>query len=340
MSATIIGLDIGSAHVKAAQWQRAPGLGGRWHLRAAAWPRLRSGDLDAEEASRISAVLARRGFVGGTAAVLAPAEKVRVEEIDMPAAAVGAGRAAVARMELARACRIDPGGFEFETWDLPRVGRPGEAAVGATVLVHSDADRLILPLQETGLVVAKIGSAASAFGELLGKSGATIDTVADVGFSALSLTVMVGGACVYERRLAELGMHALIASVAESLNLSAARASRALEAVARQPGGALAASLAGPLRQFGSRVGEEILVSLEYASQRYPKAAEGRMLAVGGGACHASVLHASGHALGCSVEPPVSGVPMIDAELAPPWCVVAAAAMLVAPPSPSMGGKS
>lgn len=340
MRTTLISLDIGSVTIKAAQWQHAAGLGGRWNLRTAAWPRQTQGTLGPEEASRIAAVLARRGFVGRDVAVLAPGEMAHVQEIDMPAGVVGAGRGAVARMELARVCRIDPSAFEFETWDLPRVGRPGESAVGAAVLAHSDADQLVLPLQEAGLVAVTIGSAARAFGELLGRTGTTIDTVADLGASALSLTVLVGGACVYERRLAELGTRALVASIGETLKLTEAQAEQALATAARLPEGAMASALGGLLRQHGSRIGEEISVSLEYASHRYPKAAEGRMLAVGGGACHASIVKAAGQALGCDVQTPSVPVPLIDAVIAPPWCVVAAAAMLVAPSARATGGAS
>jgi hypothetical protein len=263
-----------------------------------------------------------------------------VQEIDMPTGAVGAGRGAVARMELARVCRIDPAGFEFESWDLPRAGRPGESAVGAAVLAHADADRLVLPLRDAGLEAVSIGSAARAFGELLGRTGTTIDTIADLGASALSLTVLVGGACVYERRLAELGTRALVASVGQSLKLSESQAQHALVTAARMPEGAMAVAMGGMLRQHGSRIGEEISVSLEYASHRYPKAAEGRMLALGGGACHASIVKAAGLALGCDVQTPVVPAPVIDAAIAPPWCVAAAAAMLVAPTARAIGGPS
>jgi len=327
---TVIGLDIGSATVKAAQWEK-PLSGGRWSLRTAAWPRRGSGELDCDEASRISAILTRRGFVGSLVSVLASGEVARVAEIDLPSAAVGAGRLAAARMELARVCRMEPNGFEFETWDLPRSGRSGEVALGAAVLSHTDADKLVIPLHEAGLVVARIGSGSDAFGSMLGRQGATIDAIADIGASALSLTVLVGGACVYERRLAELGTRAMVSSAAKAMRMSEDRVARTMDTASRKPGGASSTVLAGMLKQFGARIGDEIAVSLEYASHRYPKAAEGRMLAVGGGACHEPLVKAAGHALGLDLATPQAEIPMVESQLVPPWCVVAAAAMSVAP---------
>lgn len=330
MNRTIIGLDIGSAVVKAAQWERPLG-GGKWALRAAAWPRRGCGELDVEEAARISAILARRGFAGSLVSVLASGEAARVAEIDLPAAAVGAGRMAAARMELARVCRMEPSGFEFETWDLPRSARSGEVALGAAVLSHTEADKMVVPLHEAGLVVARIGSGSNAFGSLIGNKGSTIDAIADIGSSALSLTVLVGGACVYERRLAELGTRAMVAAAAQGMRMTEERVARTMQAASQRPGGPSASALAGMLKQFGIRIGDEIAVSLEYASHRYPKAAEGRMLAVGGGACHEVLVKAAGHSLGLDLAPPEPPPMMLETQFAPAWAVSAAAAMSVAP---------
>lgn len=330
MNTSLIGLDIGSRWIKAAQWRRA---GGRWGVRAAAWPRRTPGhDLPPAEAARLAAVLARRGFTGDLAVLVAPGDRARVAEIDLPAAAAGPGRRAAARMELARVCRLDPAGFEFELWDLPRSARSGEAPVAAAVLPHADADAFVEPLQDAGLAVASIAAQSEAFRALLGAPDKdAIDAIIDLGASALALTVLVGGVCVYERRLPELGLDEFAKSAAEACRFNPELAERVIQAAAQ---GSRTASdaLAGPLRAFGARVGEEVAVSLEYASHRYPHASEGRMTAVGGGAQLSHLLAAAGQTLGLDVLAAPAGVPLPDDGPVPPWGAVATAAMAVAPP--------
>lgn len=329
MNSSAIGLDIGSRCIKAAQWRRA---GGRWTLRAAAWPRRAPGrDLPALEAQRLAAVLRRRGFAGDLTVLVAPGDRARVAEFDLPAAAQGPGRRAAARMELARVCRLDPAAFEFELWDLPRAPRPGETAVAAAVLPHADADAFVEPLQDAGLAIAAIAPQSDVFRALLAAPARdAIDAVVDLGVSALALSVLVGGVCVYERRLPELAADELAKSVADACRLSADDAQRVLHAAGE--GSFLASdAIAGPLRAFGAKVGDEIAVSLEYAAHRYPQASEGRMLAVGGGAQHPFLLAAASQSLGLDLLPAPEAAPLADDGPTPPWALVAAAAMAVAP---------
>lgn len=329
MKHSLIGLDIGARWVKAAQWTR----NGGWSLRAVAWPRRTPGaGLSEEECGRIAASLDRRGLVGDGVVLIAPAEKARIAEIELPAAAVGAGRLAAARMELARVCRIEPGSFEFGVWDVARQARGGEVAVAAAVLPHQEADAMVLPLQSAGLAVEAIRATGEAYGTLLGSAArGRIDTVVDIGSSALSLAVLVGGVCVYERRLADLGTDSMTHAVAAAFKLPPAAAEHILQSVVAEPDGPVAPVLTGVFRTFGARIGEEVAVSLEYASHRYPQASDGRIVAVGGGACHAPILAAAGQALGATVETPVEWATRVSDPFTPPWPVVAAAAMLVAP---------
>lgn len=336
MNTGSIGLDIGSRWVKAAQWFR---IAGRPRLRSAAFPRSTPGAiLNEQESARIAAILARRGFVGRSVALVAPADRARIAEIEVPAASAGAGRTAVARMELARVCRLEPQTFEFNAWDVQRAVRSGEASMAAAVMTHHDADSLVLPLVSAGLIVEAIRSVGESCGLMLGGIPGTIDTFADFGASGLSIAVLVGGVCVYERRLAELGLDALAKSIEEVLRVSNDHAHRVLVAAIANPSGSAHAAVAPVLRGFGTRIGNELAISLEYASHRYTNASEGRVLAVGGGACLNTVVSASGQSLGASIGTPRTfGEPLGD-ELSPAWPIVAVSAMAAAPSWPLAGG--
>ena len=197
---------------------------------------------------------------------------------------------------------------------------------------RADADAFVQPLQDAGLAVASIAAQSEAFRALLGAPDKdAIDAIIDLGASALALTVLVGGVCVYERRLPELGLDEFAKSAADACRLTPEHAERVIQAAAQ---GARTASdaLAGPLRAFGAKVGEEVAVSLEYASHRYPHAAEGRMTALGGGAQLGHLLTAASQTLGLDVLAAHAGAPLSDDGPVPPWGAVATAAMAVAPP--------
>lgn len=336
MTHSMIGLDIGSRWVKAAQWFRSAG---RARLRSASFPRQAPGTpFGEDEARRIASVLARRGFAGESVTLIAPAERARIAEIEVPAASAGAGRAAVARMELARVCRLEPASFEFEAWEVQRTVRSGEAPLAVALLPHADADVFVLPLAEAGLVVESIRTVGEACGEMLRGATGTIDTFADIGSSGLSLSVLVGGVCVYERRLVELGMDAVAKSAEEILRIDAQGAQRALHAAVENSSGRAHAAMAGVLRSFGARIGDELAVSLEYASHRYTQAAEGRVVALGGGACLPALLTAAGQTFGIAVEAARTPAASMDECFVPRWPVVAVAAMAVAPRWAGEGG--
>jgi hypothetical protein len=331
MTPTPIGLDIGTSWIKAAQWARR---GGAWRVRTAAWARRAPGTpwSDAEAADTV-AILRRRGFTGVAAVLAAPCDKARLVEVEIPAAAVGPGRTAVARMEIARACRVEPAAFEFECWDLPKTARATEGAIAASVLPHLDADALVLPLDHAGLTVQRIAAPWSAFGAVTRHAPNLITGFVDLGHSALSLTVLVGGVCVYERRLAELGFHTVIQRVAQTLRADADHAQRVLRAVQTRPDAAGTKPVLEACRSYGQRVGEEIAVSLEYASHRYPHAAEGPVYALGGGACDPHMRAGASETAGTSVLLVPHPAEDLNDAPATPWALAVVPTLLASPPA-------
>jgi hypothetical protein len=326
---TPIGLDIGTSWIKAAQWVR---LDGAWRIRSAAWARRTpAAAWSNAQAASVAQVLRRRGFTGSSVVLNAPGDKARVVEIEVPAEAVGAGRTAAARMEIARACRVEPAAFEFECWDLPKTGRSGDNAVAASMLPHLEADALVLPFARAGLSTRRIAPPSSAFGVLAGPAPDVITGFADLGASALTLTVLVGGVCVYERRLTELGLHLLVDTIATSLGLDRHDAERLLRATRIDSEGSSVKAVREACRSFGDRVGREIAVSCEYASHRFARATDGPVYALGGGACDATVIRAASDAAGVTILP----APQPAADLADgpesPWSLSAVASMLVSP---------
>jgi Tfp pilus assembly PilM family ATPase len=326
---TPIGLDIGTSWIKAAQWVRRDRV---WRIRSAAWARRTpAAPWSESQADSVAQVLRRRGFTGSSIVLTAPGDKARVVEIEVPIEAIGAGRTAAARMEIARACRVEPSAFEFECWDLPKTGRSGDNALAASMLPHFEADALVLHFAQAGLTTRRIAPPASAFGVLAGPDPDLITGFADLGASALTLTVLVGGVCVYERRLTELGLNLLVDTIAASFGLDRQHAERLLRATRVDPESVSAKAVREACRSFGNRVGREIAVSCEYASHRFARATDGPVYALGGGACDATILRAASDAAGVTIQP----APRPAADLADgpecPWSLSSVASMVVSP---------
>ena len=113
-----IGLDIGSRHIKAVQVARGKS---QPRIEAAAVIPFVSPEpaLDADCVRRLRDVLARQGFRGNQVVIVAPANKLHVEMLDLPPRHSGAPVDQLARAEMMRLGKLEANAFEMATWDLP-----------------------------------------------------------------------------------------------------------------------------------------------------------------------------------------------------------------------------
>lgn len=276
-----IGLDVGSKWIKACQEL------GRGRVATACFPRLEAGAaLSAVEAQRIASVLMRRGFRGER--VVVAATSARSVELELPSS-VGAGMlSAAARMEAARVLRLDPWSFELALWPLPRPARAAgdTTSFAGAALPHEEAMAIVSPLEEIGLEVAGIdlggGALVRSCAGVLGVG--PMGVVLDIGWSGISIIVVLGGAAVYERRLPDLGIGQLCAQVGEELSLEPDRAELVVRRSLTMPGEAVHEAVLARMTAMSQWLGQEIEVSMEYAWHRYGDAGQGVIAVAGGGA--------------------------------------------------------
>src|SRR5262249_42197363 len=102
-------------------------------------------------------VLFRQGFVGDDVVLAAPTEHLRMDVLELPPRSSGAPIEQIARMEMARAAKLENEPFELECWDLPATTRGAAATnVMAVALRHQDAEALIDPFDTEGFEVLAV----------------------------------------------------------------------------------------------------------------------------------------------------------------------------------------
>ena len=280
-----IGLDIGTNWIKAVQ------LTGSTVSAVACMPR-REPDkaLSALEAERIASVLDIGGFCGNEVVVAASRAALISAVIDVPprTAAVPVGQ--IARGELARAHRRDPAELETAVWRLP--GEPSQAL--AYGLSHAAAEALIKPLEAAGLIVRAIDLPMSALAHavkpLLSIESAArpIDVIVDAGSVCLCIAVVLAGELVYERRIEDMKFSKTLEQIQQVTGLSAeplaSLLARATAPNASPSVQSLAREARGVLSAFARDVANEVDISTQYASTRYPDASPGTVVLAGGAA--------------------------------------------------------
>jgi len=225
-----VGIDIGTREVRLAQMVRRAGT---WRLgRGAAVPRVHPGQaVDGDEAERIADVMARRGFAGSRAVLLAPYEETVTTILELPPRTSGAPIDQIARAEIAREHKLSPSAFELAMWDLPRPARAGEATYAmATACPHDAAEALLTHFDGAGLAIEALDSRCVALARAAGplvSSGAA--AILDVSWTGASLVILTGGTIVYERRFA--GMARLHEMLREELGAAPELADHLLRTV-------------------------------------------------------------------------------------------------------------
>ena len=284
----VIGLDIGSRYIKAAQCRGA-------RLEAAlSMQRANPGEpFDADEAARLFDVLDRRGFRGRGIVATAPKARVLTSVLDLPPVASGAPLAELARVEMARAHRFDAHTLEVAHWELPKRTEKG-GPVMAAACPHEPAEQLIDLLESAGFELRGLdidGWALTRLAQPMLDDHGPMLAVVDLGHHASSFILLHGRQLIYERVLGGMGLAAPVDKLQQEHNLEPDVIEHLLhhaglnEPDELDPAAApLASIVRGPLESHVDALAQELRLAIAYASHQYPDAPLHRIALVGGGA--------------------------------------------------------
>ncbi|XAL98858.1 pilus assembly protein PilM [Phycisphaeraceae bacterium D3-23] len=284
----VIGLDIGSQCVKAAQLIRhSKG----WSANAlAAFKRREPGAaLSTGEALGIADVLRRRGFVGDRVALCAPEDTVVRAVLDLPPENAQVPRERIVRVEIARTHRLSPDGFSCCWSQLPASAHnatPGQALCWA--LPYEKISPTLSALDRAGLQASGVEPNSAALARSCGamlSDPSRISAIADLGASAARLVLLHQGRVVHERTLAEWSGDKIASVLSEKWSVPEPLASRAMERFGVDTGGAtglLASETAGTITGLLEEMVEQVTLSFSFVSHQYPEAELGPLLLTGG----------------------------------------------------------
>jgi Tfp pilus assembly PilM family ATPase len=278
-----IGIDLGGRWMNAAQLRRGPG-----GVELAAATRVRRlnpgpGRPDAADLARLAATLDRRGFVGRRAVVGAPDDRLFVSVLQLPAAAPGVPLEEIARDELAREHRKDPGQISSGWWKLPapEKAEPGTSAM-AVGLSHADAEALLDALEAAGVEVVRIDAAALALSRaaaVLEPRGASV--VIDAGWNAATIVLASQGLPIFQRRLTDPGAAALHLQAKDLFDTDEQGADAVL-ADPTSPGAG--EDVVRLVEAAALALAREVSAALTYVAHRFPGVAPACISTVGDGA--------------------------------------------------------
>jgi Tfp pilus assembly PilM family ATPase len=264
-------------------------------------------DGESEEISlrRLTEVLERKGFRGRSAVVAAPLGKVAVELLDLPPRSSGAPLDQIARGEIARAAKLEAGGFEMASWDLPPTSRGTGTTIMCAALRHTDAEARLEAVEAAGLSpialdVPCLALMREAVGRQTSSAPAADDKilgVLDFGWSAALVVLVHRGRVIYQRLLGEYGQAALHRLVERQFDVPGDIAEHIVRNFASKAGeGSLVettGSGADPVHAAWVRstvarhiddLSAEINASFAYATHRYPGMTSDVLWLCGGGA--------------------------------------------------------
>jgi Tfp pilus assembly PilM family ATPase len=210
---TPIGLDLGAHSIKAVQLVRR---GTAWQaIAATCLPRTNPGsELARADLERLLDVLRRQGFIGRrVVAALAP-EKMMSGVLELPARAPGMPMEQIAQAEFCRINKLEAAEVVMSHWELPASARANRATYAMAVGCRAnDADAFLDLVESAGLEVEALTSCGWATAQAclkLSDSPQHMTAILDIGWSAGTLSILKSGAIIYERRMCEAGLGALI----------------------------------------------------------------------------------------------------------------------------------
>jgi type IV pilus assembly protein PilM len=296
---SLIGLDVGSRVVKAAQLERV-----RQGFRSRAIAVLPRGANESPEqnAAQIAVVLERQGFLGNQVVLAAPVGKLQCEMLDLPPRTSGAPIEQIARSEVARVTKVDPTRFEMGSWDIPATSRSSGTSIIAVALRHEDADVMIDPLESHGLEVVAIDAQCWAVHRACRKlfSGDGAVAILDLGWSASSLYIADQQSILYQRILWDAGVQSLHKAVVRQHGLDDSAVELMLRAEARSE--EAAATLPPLIQRYTRLLCDELRTSLAFARHRFPGNWANQLLLCGGGASLSGLAGFLGERLGLTVS--------------------------------------
>jgi Tfp pilus assembly PilM family ATPase len=286
-----IGLDIGPRTIAAAQL--VTGRGGLRLDAAAKLDRPAGAEvvLTAEEAGRVAQVLRRQGFVGRQFVLAIPEQRLLSAMLELPPRSSGAPLEQLARMEMSRANRLEPGGFEMACWEVPG---PARAAAGTHMMAvacrHADADELIGGMEPAGLHIAALDARAWAIARACQpalEASETTAAVLDMTENAALLAIVHDGAPAYERLLSDGALERLRDAIRAKLGMDSEVADHLFERMglrsASEADDDVSRGAAALLSEHLEALATELRTALAYAEHRF-SAEIRRVLVQGSGA--------------------------------------------------------
>jgi Tfp pilus assembly PilM family ATPase len=279
----VIGVDVGSRFIKAAQLAPSGGLAASCVVPREA----EQAPLSAADVQRLHGTMYRSGFTGARIILAVPHDKLLCEPLELPPRTSDAPLDQIARHELSRIRKVNPDALEIDCWDVPVPARAAKAShVMAVGCLHSDANTIVDCFEREGLAVASLDVASQAMARAckpLIASSDEIIGILDIGFSAAVLIVLHMGQVCYHRVIAEAGLCRLHRELHERLDLDGDVIDFLLTHSALRPDSDDAGEAKPLVMAHFDALIRELRTSLSYVSQQYPDAPIGQVLICGGG---------------------------------------------------------
>lgn len=306
-----IGVDVGSAWIKAAQVSQTRR---GWRLHAgAAFPRLEPGvEPGAPEFARLAEVLDRAGFEGQEVVIGAPRAILHTAVLDLPPRTSGAPIEQICQAEVVRMFRLPADAFEMFAWEMPSASpRIKSTQMLASAVECDEAEALVGACEGAGLQVVAIdlgSEATSRACRSLCQEGPDLTVLLDLGSAGVEMFVYREGDCVYQRWLEGIGTGAIVATLVTRLRIPSPGAELLVrrlglyQATDVEADPVLASGAAQIMREHTEGLIGAVLSSASYALDRFPGEVVGRLKLVGAGAGMAGLAEYLGDVAGMEVE--------------------------------------
>ncbi len=294
-----IGIDIDGRSINAVQLSRH---GASWHIEAATTLARLGSEYppNSAEIERLSGVLVRQGFKGNRVVLAVPNDKLLTGVLDSPPASSGAPVDQIARIEIARMHKCEPGTFELAHWELPHrqrgtggnaSDRGGSGTVMAVAFPYTDAAPLMDVFEQHGWDVQALDAQCWAMLRACQSSVSTAPSaISPQANSAALLALRWNSAAVvlrhqdvvvYQRVLDDSGVAPVHRSLMEQAGLSAELADLVLTNEGMSVSRPEARKVLG---KYFESIANDVRTSCAYMGHRYADSTPKLLLAMGEGA--------------------------------------------------------
>ncbi|GJQ30591.1 MAG: hypothetical protein HBSAPP03_24750 [Phycisphaerae bacterium] len=239
-----------------------------------------------DDAALIAGLIERAGFEGTSLVMGVPGSMLMTSHLELPPRTSGAPIEQIARMEMARAHRVDPASFELALWDVPPPARARDGCHAIGVGLASAAiDPFLAMLDAHGLTVIALDvrslALARATAPLHDPDGMTC--IVDASWDGLGVVVVHQGIVVVDRVVDGVAWGDVCARAATRLGLSSFAAHDALAGASE--GMPRSVSVRSMATEYFERLVPEVERSMTYITHRYPDVPTRSVLIVGDAAC-------------------------------------------------------